>query len=1041
MDTPILVLRPGDPIECVVALPTGTAPDGNSGVIADLVELAGARLAPVAFEPIAPIPLDRLAEVIDRYSGFVLVEPQSYEESEGWSDRAIEWVDAARELIAVPDILAEINRFALAASEAGAREIAHASGGLLARQWRPVRAWAGEALAEAQEDEESKALIRNRLNLLSLLEWPEAAQERPGPPAAPILELLGRASASLDQTLTARQDALNELIEALRADGTRPDLLVGALISLQATAFISSDRSPADIEMALRAGAEAIPLAADRFGPIHPVTIRATQDRAAILLDYQDGDPIEHREEAIALLWHCAEVTAAEGSTLIVDVMQNLAAAYAHRQREGRTDNQERAIRIFEDAAHLLRQLDPYNARSKLQIKVNAASTLRERRVGDRETATRRVLEIYRDIVADASMLSNLTAIELVNFRSNYATARFQLSQLAPSSSDLGEVTALCRVAVEGAMRLAVGEPVRLSVLSNCGSILGDLYQDDFADTSRGPLLEEAIGLTGLAYEEAIAVLGPHHGERLRLGLNHAANLGRPIPSGKRYDTLGAEAVLLQQLGAEGVDNYSSHVYALTRNLGQLYAGVGRWEAAATSFERAVNAVDALYRDARRFQTKLAEIGVTSGESPTSLTGWAVNCWLQAEEPDRAIQVIERSRARLLSDVLAVPLVPAVDTGEVGPVLYVGVGTASSWIILCLPSRPPEVIVTSLREEDLRPDVVALREAQRSGGSQEHSALAWSLDALAERLMPTITAPVRIMLETYRIDDIAVVASGLLSGLPLHALPTDPSGEGCWLDVATVRYIPSAGIQNALALRERHGERGSAIVVSSAEDELDFGRYEPDIVERSIGDVARSPQRGVGGWLRDRLASSSVLHVASHTRWNPTDPLSSVVTVGARPVLSLGELIELPDLRLELAVFSSCATGISNHGLADELVGFGTAVLIAGARSAVVSNWLLGDLSATLVTFGFYTRMASGAEAAVALRGAQQWVAGLTNGELGHLAEEVLSGSESIMPRGLAAELSALRFSPEYADTDDRPFRHPARWAGLSYYGPRKVGI
>jgi CHAT domain-containing protein len=217
--------------------------------------------------------------------------------------------------------------------------------------------------------------------------------------------------------------------------------------------------------------------------------------------------------------------------------------------------------------------------------------------------------------------------------------------------------------------------------------------------------------------------------------------------------------------------------------------------------------------------------------------------------------------------------------------------------------------------------------------------------------------------------------------------------------------------------------------------ELDCARHEPALIPERLGPHVPVPAGGDrSGWLLNAIHQAGFAHLACHARWDPDDPLRSYIDLGASHQITLGQLLSLRVPGLRLAVLSCCSAGVPVERWADELLGFGTGMMIAGADSVVTSNWDLPDLPSSLLMARFYQRIGSDADPADALRDAQLWVRQLTVADIGPLVDDGLDGiAGALLPGGLAAEAERLLWGSHAPD--HRPFRHPVHWAGFSYHG------
>ncbi len=1037
---PIVVIRPGDPIPLIAGLPWHTDVDSDVEVLRQAMRHP-AMPAPAPGRPRAPLPtrLDHLGSLACRYSGFALAgfTPDNAEE---WSETDEAWLDLVRDKVTVPRLLAEFAEF-IQAAPVSREQIARDSDGLLDSDWSPVVDEIVERTAAAQTDPAAAEEVRRRARALHRLRWgagPDPDEASLDEQTADLLNRTGEEDhRSLEGLATLR--ALTERLRAGQPDGP---LLVATLISYGAAVISSPHRTPEDIESVVGTGAEAVTRAEACFGAAHQVTLTARQDYAAALLARQQGVPADNERQALALLAQTAVVAAQTGSRDLPDILQNWAGALGHHYLDGRTDNQEQALSMYLDAMHVQRVLRPRDRRGAIMIRLNTAAVLRERRIGDTAAAARDALTTYGEILEDPASTAVLSPAETAQAWINMVSALFQLHVHAPGEVTVADVQEGVDAATRRCESLAEGDLVRIRGMSNLGAVLSQLYQ---SSASRGDLgeatLQAALRLTGQAAEEGSRWLPPGHDERLRTGMHHAVNL---ILAGREAGGHAHEAEqLLRDLLAGAMPNrLAGHCYAIARNLGQLYLNARRWRDAALMYETALTSVQTLYRDARSRESRLAELAIAS-----DLVGWLVAALLQSRDAEGAVDAIERSRARMFDDIAHTRPSSAGHGGPPAPrpLLYVGVGPVASWVILVQPGEPPGGLLVTMSADEVRPRVAAVRRARTAAQLEQ------ALDQAGELLGENLVAPAYLMLEAHGIRDVDVVASGLVAGLPLHAMPAACLSGKCWLDLAAVRYVPTqrvarswcawpgGGLGGRLAgPGEEPAGPGLVLALADPGADLDCAKYEPDMLPARFGlrlPVPAGSERK--RWLLESLRRASLLHLACHARWDSGDPLGSAIELGYSQRVSVGEILESGCPVLDLAVLSCCSTGVAAEQISDELLGFGFGMLLAGARSVVVSNWDIGDLPGSLIMARFYRLLDDGTEPTAALRLAQLWTAHLRVADLSELVNQSLDGEPSaLLPAGLAAEVLGSVLMRPSAVPGHRPFRHPVYWAGYSFHGP-----
>jgi CHAT domain-containing protein len=1038
LDVPVLVLRPGDPIRWLLGVPSDSLADRDGSAIASLLDRVHRVAATLPQGEPAHVSHAQLVRLVDEYSGFTLAgvdhNGTPAEPSDGDAFAAI------RSQVSVPDVTGMLLDLLGAGDEQDLARVYDQHPVMLDPAWAPVFRAVGRRLVAALRTPEAVQLARFRLVEVNRRRWPSD----PVPPGSwealseATRAVLTRAHRFATLTNTERRVVLDQLIGLIEAQPEHFAFLVEELLVFFVRLYEAPERAPEDLEVAVPAGLAAVRYAQDVFGRDHPMTLMAVNDLGAALHDRQQGDPHAAREQAIELLTAAARAAATAVEPVLADILHNLGAVYAHRQRDGQSANQRQAEEYLSWSLHLAQMLTPEQPRSIVQSRLALAALLRERRSGNRLAATTQVLGIYRAILDDRNQLGVLRPAEQLLTAANRVAALHQLHQLDPGSVSVAEVLEAAEAVAATAELTPSGDP---QSLSNMGIVLGSLYHDEGLEDQA--LLARAVDLTGRAYDAARSSHSPDHPDVLRIGLNHAAMLGMPVrdatniadgssPGVRYFDAEGAHTLLNELLEACPQDRLPKHTAVIANNLGRHRFSTRRFAEACAAFRIAMAAMDRLYRAASDPEAQLAELGVP-GEplSWSSVVGWLVSASLRADDPAGAVTTIEESRSKLLADKLRIATPdPAAGPAESdGPVLYVGVSAVGSWVILIPARGPARFVETGLFASDLRPAVRSLRQAA------DIAARSSALRTIAALLAPHITGPVHDLLVEARISDVGVVASGLLSGLPLHALPVSEEGS-CWLDLASVRYLPSAAIARRIeSMPSGHRTR----VVAVANPDLALARHEAALLDQAMGPVITPPLAGDRrGWLLGILPDVAHLLLSCHARWLEHDPLRSPIDLDAQHVLRLADLLSAKDTGPDMVVASCCLTGVTVEVLADEILGFGTGMLLAGARAAVVSNWELGDRLSALTLAVFYQETARATEPAAALRAAQLWLRRLTVADLLGLGDGRPAQGRSLdLPKGLRRELAALPFTPMGDDLTARPYTDPAAWGGYSFYGTR----
>lgn len=126
--------------------------------------------------------------------------------------------------------------------------------------------------------------------------------------------------------------------------------------------------------------------------------------------------------------------------------------------------------------------------------------------------------------------------------------------------------------------------------------------------------------------------------------------------------------------------------------------------------------------------------------------------------------------------------------------------------------------------------------------------------------------------------------------------------------------------------------------------------------------------------FKEEAPRHRVLHLATHGVLQDQWPLFSAVllapTDGEDGVVEAREILEL-ELDADLAVLSACDTARGRIGAGEGIIGMSWALMMAGCRSTVVSQWKAASASTAELMVAFHRELAGGRSKAAAMRRAQ----------------------------------------------------------------------
>jgi CHAT domain-containing protein len=253
---------------------------------------------------------------------------------------------------------------------------------------------------------------------------------------------------------------------------------------------------------------------------------------------------------------------------------------------------------------------------------------------------------------------------------------------------------------------------------------------------------------------------------------------------------------------------------------------------------------------------------------------------------------------------------------------------------------------------------------------------AWN-DPNAVGLRLTDLVPADILERATAADALAVAAHRQLHLIPWHALRFR---DGLLLDATACCVVPSLGVMQAMlepiAAPEAVGvfgpPSGAPLPGSREEVRTVAAMYGPAVVRQPVAgdDATRSALMAM---LTEKDLSAA--HLSCHGRAVTEDPLSSGLLT-ADGVLDATALVGLR-FGPEEVVASACSVGWrpSQVGdldlLGDEALGLPAALLLAGARSFVVSTAKVGVQAASDLSVAYHARRIAGDDPVHAMRRAQ----------------------------------------------------------------------
>jgi len=216
-------------------------------------------------------------------------------------------------------------------------------------------------------------------------------------------------------------------------------------------------------------------------------------------------------------------------------------------------------------------------------------------------------------------------------------------------------------------------------------------------------------------------------------------------------------------------------------------------------------------------------------------------------------------------------------------------------------------------------------------------------------------------------EELIIVPHGPLHGVPFQALY---DGQNYLIERYEISYAPSATVMARCQAQSQRPLK-QALVVGVPDAGIPYVAQEAKAVAALLpgaqllqGDEATIPA------LQDAVPGRDLLHLACHGLFRADNPLFSALRLGDG-WLTVAETAEL-ELEAGLVTLSACESGRSRVVEGDELLGLARAFLGSGARSLLVSLWLVNDASTAQLMEEFYRCLQAGQSKATALRAAQR---------------------------------------------------------------------
>lgn len=258
-----------------------------------------------------------------------------------------------------------------------------------------------------------------------------------------------------------------------------------------------------------------------------------------------------------------------------------------------------------------------------------------------------------------------------------------------------------------------------------------------------------------------------------------------------------------------------------------------------------------------------------------------------------------------------------------------------------------------------------------SYGSDYHgryaAALRQSADDALHQLYQLVLAPIASLLTA---DELIIIPHGLLHYVPFHALH---DGRDHLLDHKTISYAPSATVLHHMITQDDGDYPTTPLIMGLDDETIPFAQQEAESIAGLFPEahVYLGEQATIGN-MTAHLPDAGLLHLSTHATFRADNPLFSALKL-ADGWLSVNDFYHMADMP-PLVTLSACETGRYQVAVGDELMGLSRGLFAAGARTVVVSLWMVEDETTARLMQLFYAGLRRGEPVHVALRQAQLFI-------------------------------------------------------------------
>ena len=438
---------------------------------------------------------------------------------------------------------------------------------------------------------------------------------------------------------------------------------------------------------------------------------------------------------------------------------------------------------------------------------------------------------------------------------------------------------------------------------------------------------------------------------------------------GRMDDAVTYYSKALETAEAEPAVLWQSHA-----GLGRAYSQMGKNLLAREQFEAALNVIEqnrsALSRD---------EFKITFLSGLIQFYQEYVEALIVSGAPEKALEVADSSRARILTEKLALTPVPrsrlrdyqdyARRSGSVLLFYWLAPNKSYLWAVSaakmkCFQLPPANEIKVMVEQygafvEDGVRDPL---QAESSAGRRLYQALI----APAVELIP---AGSRIVL----------APDGPLHRLNFETLPVYGTKPHYWIEDATVTIAPSLGLLTMAAPSTPKPARslliiGDPVYAGTSYESLRFASTEIGKIRSRFSSAKKRILSGADAnpdsYREADPQQFSMIHFSAHAEANQGSPLDSAIILSSKASrfkLYARDIMDVP-LHADLVTISACKSAGSRSYSGEGIVGLAWSFLRSGTRNVIAGLWDVDDSSTSGMMDGLYGAIESGKSPVEALR-------------------------------------------------------------------------